>query len=165
MYYLEDDTIAIREPPLRNSGFVGGTFLRRTKIHKTAESYYEAKDFYIGAFVNLNGHAFSLNDADDYTLSYMEGKCYQGWPDSDHEAIIRKLSTIKDAMRLAIMKKDTGTGFMSYSDLEAAVASTGIELSPQAHLTLCRSLDPKRRKRIPITRIVKKLENPPSPFV
>jgi len=160
MYYLEDNTIAIREPPLRNSGFVGGTFLRRTKIHKTAEEYYQPNDFYVGAYVNLNGHSFTLTEGDSYTLSYMESKCYQGWPDSDWEAIFIKLSKIKEAMRLAIMKKDNGTGFMSYDDLLMAVKSTGTELSKQAGLTLCRALDSKEKKRIPITRILKKLDNP-----
>lgn len=160
MFYLEDNTIAIREPPLRNSGFVGGTFLRRNKIHKSIEDYYEATDFYVGAFVNLNGHSFELTEADSYTLGYMESKCYNGWPDSDWESILVNLSKYQESMRLAIMKKDNGTGFLSYEDLLGAVKSTGIALSKQAGITLCRSLDPKERKRIPITRILKRLENP-----
>ena len=33
-YYLIDDTIAIREPPLRNSGHIGGSFLLRSRVRK-----------------------------------------------------------------------------------------------------------------------------------
>jgi hypothetical protein len=49
MYYMEDDTIAIREPPIRNSGFQGGNFLSRTKIMKNTEEKYEPYDLFVGA--------------------------------------------------------------------------------------------------------------------
>jgi len=49
MYFLEDDTIAIREPPIRNSGFQGGNFLSRTKIMKNVEERFDPYDLYVGA--------------------------------------------------------------------------------------------------------------------
>jgi len=45
-YFMEDDTIAIQEPPIRNSGFGGGQFLARTKIMKNTEDKYTPYDLH-----------------------------------------------------------------------------------------------------------------------
>jgi len=57
-FFLEDDTIAIHEPPIRNSGFVGGQFLRRQPIN-----HISASDMYLGNVVEVVGHRFLLQDA------------------------------------------------------------------------------------------------------
>ena len=48
--------ISIFEPPVRNSGIIGGKFLGRTKVVKPFSSadnpiYYGPSDFFIGAVV------------------------------------------------------------------------------------------------------------------
>ena len=37
--------------------------------------YYEPKDFYIGARINLSGFHFQITSADEYALRYMELNC------------------------------------------------------------------------------------------
>ena len=44
MLFLEDDTITIREPPLRNSGHIGGNFLCRSRVKKDEKNYYTPQD-------------------------------------------------------------------------------------------------------------------------
>ncbi|GMH49726.1 hypothetical protein TL16_g00594 [Triparma laevis f. inornata] len=70
-FFLVDNTVQIHEPPKRNSGIVGGSFLSRMKL-RTAEGLITQEYFYVGAEIQLAGHAFILVDADDGTLRHME---------------------------------------------------------------------------------------------
>merc|ERR1712113_1104248 len=56
-FFLTDDTIKVYERPLRNSGFVSGKFLERTKLRNNAKDgkWFHAEDFYVGATVLING--------------------------------------------------------------------------------------------------------------
>ncbi|KAM6323528.1 EF-hand domain-containing protein 1 [Aegotheles albertisi] len=78
-YSLSDDMISIYEPPVRNSGIIGGKYLRKTRVAKpgsTTENatYYQPSDLTIGATVEVFGHRFVVTDADEYVLNYMESK-------------------------------------------------------------------------------------------
>ena len=80
-YFLSDGTCAIREPPLRNSGHVGGSFSKRHRVEKPARmqtlvpkpvsassafeaapvtAYYEASDLYVGATIEFVGKVFEV---------------------------------------------------------------------------------------------------------
>ncbi|XP_005502918.2 EF-hand domain-containing protein 1 [Columba livia] len=76
-YFLSDDMISIYEPPVRNSGIIGGKYLRKTRVAKpgsTTENatYYEPSDLIIGSTIEVFGHRFVITDADEYVLNYME---------------------------------------------------------------------------------------------
>lgn len=79
-YYLADDTIQIYEIPRRNSGFMGGEFLKRARVPLPGQEkfssarpeYYRANDFYIGARLSFKDHNFHIISADEFTLLYME---------------------------------------------------------------------------------------------
>ncbi|KAH0621819.1 hypothetical protein JD844_023461 [Phrynosoma platyrhinos] len=76
-YCLATDMISIYEPPVRNSGIIGGKYLGKTRVPKPGSStenpvYYGPSDFTIGALVEVFGHRFIIVDADEYVLSYME---------------------------------------------------------------------------------------------
>uniref|UniRef100_A0A8D0GP64 EF-hand domain containing 1 n=1 Tax=Sphenodon punctatus TaxID=8508 RepID=A0A8D0GP64_SPHPU len=76
-YFLSTDMISIYEPPIRNSGIIGGKYLGKTKVPKpgsTTENpmYYEPADLTIGAMVEVFGHRFIITDADEYVLNYLE---------------------------------------------------------------------------------------------
>eukprot|EP00736_Rhodelphis_marinus_P011183 Rmarinus@m.20098 len=71
--YLADDTIAVYEPPERNSGIIGGKFLERGVIKKPgSDERYLSTDFFIGAEVEFHKHRFRITSCDLYTLEYME---------------------------------------------------------------------------------------------
>ena len=55
------------EPPQRNSGVVGGKFLRRDKHRKTEGGWFCHADFYVGAVIPVHGWKFELLDADERT--------------------------------------------------------------------------------------------------
>ncbi|CAK7311486.1 EF-hand domain-containing protein 1 [Vulpes lagopus] len=86
-YFLASDMISIFEPPVRNSGIIGGKYLGRTKVAKpssTAEDpiYYGPTDFFIGAVIEVFGHRFIILDTDAYVLKYMENNAAQYSPEA-----------------------------------------------------------------------------------
>lgn len=69
--------MTIYEPPVRNSGIIGGKFLERTRVAKPSSApdqptFYGPQDFYIGAVVDIFKHRFVIISADEYVLKYME---------------------------------------------------------------------------------------------
>lgn len=90
-YYLQDNTLKIVEPPIRNSGFVGGVFLSRRAIKKANGDLLKETDLYIGAKVQILMHRFLLLDANEGTLYWMEDK---GLPRSNFYHILDKLRPV-----------------------------------------------------------------------
>lgn len=74
---LADGTIKIMEPPIRNSGIIGGLFLSARKVKRPGcdpnmPNYYEPKDFWIGQVVTIYSHRFRIDSADLYVYRYMQ---------------------------------------------------------------------------------------------
>ncbi|TNN62377.1 EF-hand domain-containing protein 1 [Liparis tanakae] len=68
---------SIFEKTTRNSGIIGGKFLKKKRIVKPGSTvdnpeFYSPADFAIGATVEVFGHRFVLTDADRYVLEYLE---------------------------------------------------------------------------------------------
>ena len=78
-FYLSDDTIAVFEPPQRNSGVLGGKYLERGAVKLPGQEifkseftkYYTASDFYIGAKPVFNDVTFIIVGADEYGEFYL----------------------------------------------------------------------------------------------
>uniref|UniRef100_A0A2R8MQY8 EF-hand domain-containing protein 1 n=1 Tax=Callithrix jacchus TaxID=9483 RepID=A0A2R8MQY8_CALJA len=86
-YFLATDMISIFEPPVRNSGIIGGKYLGRTKVVKPYSTvdnpiYYGPGDFFIGAVIEVFGHRFIILDTDEYVLKYMESNAAQYSPEA-----------------------------------------------------------------------------------
>jgi EF-hand domain-containing protein 1 len=74
-YYMQDNTIKIQEPPVRNSGFVGGLFLSRRKVKRSGGGgYMDQHDFQVGATVQVLTHKFIIEGANDFTLRWLESQ-------------------------------------------------------------------------------------------
>lgn len=72
MYFVVDGTLKILEPPVRNSGFTGGTFLSR-RVHKLSNGEtFNENHMYIGAKVSIMNNLFLLHETNDSTLHWME---------------------------------------------------------------------------------------------
>ena len=69
-YYLNDNSLQIYEPPIRNSGMYEGKFLERNQYKKQDGTIYKPEDLVIGYDVKINGHWFHISDCDDFTKKW-----------------------------------------------------------------------------------------------
>lgn len=72
MFYMNDETVQIHEPPCRNSGVLGGKFLRRDKWKNSAGELLSPKDCQIGGQIVINGYNFAVTGADEATIKWVE---------------------------------------------------------------------------------------------
>uniref|UniRef100_A0A670YAK6 EF-hand domain containing 1 n=1 Tax=Pseudonaja textilis TaxID=8673 RepID=A0A670YAK6_PSETE len=113
-YCLATDMISIYEPPMRNSGIIGGKYLGKTRIAKPGSCtdnpvYYEPADLTIGAMIEVFGHRFIIVDADHYVLNYMESNL-ESFPASVVQSMRNhfapRMAAIEELKRLASNEPD-----------------------------------------------------------
>ena len=71
LFFLEDDTIQIYEPRVKNSGIPQGTFLRRHRAKKDDDTYITVGDFHIGEEFTLYGRTYFIQEADKFTHDFL----------------------------------------------------------------------------------------------
>jgi hypothetical protein len=73
-FYLQDDSISVYEPAVKNSGIIEGPFLRRNKYKNVDKNneWITPTDLGIGADVKINGYSYHVVSCDDYTKSYLQ---------------------------------------------------------------------------------------------
>lgn len=72
-FYLNNDTLSVFEKFERNSGFIGGKFLERTRLkNPDTATYYKAADFAVGQILTINQYKYKLVEADEYTKKFMD---------------------------------------------------------------------------------------------
>ena len=79
-YFLADDTVAVFEPPQKNSGIVGGKFLERGRIKKPqSHEYYCQADFYTGCVLEFHCWKFVVYQVSAPVKSSRVAKVVDGW--------------------------------------------------------------------------------------
>ena len=88
-FFLEDNSLAVFEPPVMNSGYPGGKYLERRPSRKSAGSnvFLRGRDCFVGAMLEIKGTWMRLNAADEATLSIMEARPKE-FPGSDANAVV-----------------------------------------------------------------------------
>ena len=158
-FFLEDDTLAIREPPMRNSGVVGGNFLRRQGLKKPDDDKYGPGDFFVGAVCDINCHKFVLLDADEYTYRLMENDP-KTFPLSDFHTIAFKLKEKAEAIRQFFLKENIEK--LDFSTMERCLNSyCGLKLKKQQIVGVWRKLDKRGRGHVSYTKLIRLAEKLP----
>eukprot|EP00937_MAST-01D_sp_MAST-1D-sp2_P000269 g269.t1 len=121
MVFMADGTVQVQEPPIRNSGIVGGKFMSRRKL---AAGEAAVGDFYVGARVVVGGHTFSVTGADEKTLAYCAARPAR-FPLFDAARVARELA-----------------GRLWSSDKERVGAAMRDNLAPAAYVEELRALFP-----------------------
>jgi hypothetical protein len=71
LYFLEDDSISVIEPPVENSGFPQSVFIRRQRLVKEDEgqsqAYYTVRDFNVGLNMTFYERTFRIVSCDVFT--------------------------------------------------------------------------------------------------
>ncbi|XP_043918320.1 EF-hand domain-containing protein 1 [Protopterus annectens] len=72
-YYLEDDSIAIMEPQIENSGIPQGKLIKRQRLPKNERGdHYHWKDLNVAMSIIVYGKVFRITDCDKFTKDFME---------------------------------------------------------------------------------------------
>jgi hypothetical protein len=80
-FYLEDDTVGVFEEVRRNSGIVGGNFLKRGVYMNSLPPDgneprpFVATDIYLGNVISLNGYEMQITEMDDMSVRFCEENC------------------------------------------------------------------------------------------
>jgi hypothetical protein len=123
--------VQIREPPCRNSGFLGGKFLARTKLATHGKIKHALTDFYVGAALMFCAHEFSITDADEFTLRHMETHSFH-WTHSDILLIVPKLQSRLTALKTRLATATSiVSGRIPYHVLEESIHEAQIGLIKQ----------------------------------
>lgn len=161
-YHLYDDTISVYEPPLRNSGIIGGKFLERGVVRKPGSwQNYKAPEFYVGAVVELNNRLFELTEADNFTYKVMEENPAD-FPFSDFRRVIDRLCSQAEGkgeeLRTAFIDMDVdGSGHLNEEELHSALTSVDISLEKQEIITIIRHFDVNHDGRLSIEKLLSEL--------
>lgn len=74
-YYLEDDSIAVVEPPVSNSGIPQGKLIKRQRLPKNdLGECWHWKDLNIGIDVSIYGKMFHIYNCDQWTKEFMSSE-------------------------------------------------------------------------------------------
>lgn len=152
-FFMEDDTIAIREPPVRNSGVMGGNFLRRQTMKHENGRYYAAKDMYVGNIVDIVGHQFLLLNADEYSYRLMECDD-RTFPFSNFARLHEMITSKHDEIKSYFMNYE-GDGVLDQDGLAKCCDSLGLKLNTQEIITIWRKLDKKGKGKVAFTKFIK----------
>ncbi|KAJ3166475.1 EF-hand domain-containing protein 1 [Geranomyces variabilis] len=71
LYYVEDDSIAVVEPPVENSGIPQGVLIKRQRLPKSSTEFFTVRDFNLATNVTFYGKTFRVVDCDAFTRRYM----------------------------------------------------------------------------------------------
>ncbi|XP_034937348.1 EF-hand domain-containing protein 1-like [Chelonus insularis] len=71
IYFLEDDTMSVMEPPVDNAGFKQGKLVKRSKIPQTNGKYYHWKDLNVGLDITIYGVVYHTVDCDQFTKEFL----------------------------------------------------------------------------------------------
>ncbi|XP_074657538.1 EF-hand domain-containing family member C2-like [Tubulanus polymorphus] len=149
-YFLSDDTVQVFEPPVRNSGIIGGKFLERGKMKKPNQprystqpaEFYTATDFFVGANVEFNCHKFILIDADEYAFAFME-MFPDSFPKASVKHVMKRLGELikgkEDEIASFFRRNDAdGRGVVGYDQFYSLMVQLVPGITHQEIMTLAR---------------------------
>lgn len=144
-YMLASDRFNIYEPPVRNSGVMGGKWMEPCAVKMPgSQEFYKSYDLQVGAVLEFRKHRFKLIEADEYTLGYMERNRYPG---SDLGKIVDKLkkkfAQSSSGVRQAFLRLDVdNSGGLEADEFGEVCRQLGFGLTPQEVISVMRAFDP-----------------------
>eukprot|EP00931_Biecheleriopsis_adriatica_P081642 TRINITY_DN54_c0_g1_i2.p1 TRINITY_DN54_c0_g1~~TRINITY_DN54_c0_g1_i2.p1 ORF type:complete len:770 (+),score=180.35 TRINITY_DN54_c0_g1_i2:78-2312(+) len=148
-FYLQDDTLAIHEPPQRNLGIVTGRFLEKgIHLNQLTGSLFQPNDLLPGNFVKVYNNEFYIMDMDEYSKKVFEN------PDAllrnfDLEAVMQKLREsmrqqfpqVRDIFRRFDSDHD---GVLCIQEFQQALEKFGFQLGPEDVLKIMKHFDSRK---------------------
>eukprot|EP01042_Synura_sphagnicola_P001559 gene1559-1806_t len=173
-FFVTDGTIKVHEIPARNSGFVGGVFLSRSKLRGPDQEYVTERSLYLGGTVILQKHKFHILQSNESTLKWMEARS-DSLPKSNVSAVLDKLrcnesfwSDAQSGSLLAGLSRldRAGSGRISGDALRSLVQDYGLygdvddKLTEHEVVTLIRGMGGKETGEVLYEKFVSELLEP-----
>eukprot|EP00913_Durusdinium_trenchii_P012387 g11628.t1 len=156
-FYLQDDTLAIHEPPQRNMGIVTGRFLEKgIHLNQITGAFFQPNDLLPGNVIKVYNNEMLILDMDEYSRKVFE----------DPDTLLRKfdldplaanrcvsvLQKLRDSMRQQyplirdIFRRFDGDhdGVLTVSEFQQALEKFGFQLGPEDVLKIMRHFDSRR---------------------
>ncbi|XP_060947992.1 EF-hand domain-containing protein 1-like [Limanda limanda] len=74
-YYLEDDSMLLFEPRVKNTGLLQGRLLKRQRVpHKERGDHYHYKDLNVDIDLDVYGVTFHITHCDEFTKEFMKSE-------------------------------------------------------------------------------------------
>jgi len=162
-FFRSDDSLKIYECRCSNSGFLGGKFLERSRLkNPDTGKYFEPTEFFVGCELTINGFSFKFIEADESTLSHMEGDC-ENFAMANPEKILKRLadklwdrnSRRTDTFRLIDTNHDSKITVGEFNEM---MKMYGWNLNEHELLTLWRRYDVNNKGFIKCAEFFKVLE-------
>ena len=72
-FFLVDDQMSIHEPPVRNSGIIGGRYLEKgVYLNELTKRIFKQTDLKVGNVFQILGRRFILEECDDFTSNLLD---------------------------------------------------------------------------------------------
>ncbi|KAI9141005.1 hypothetical protein BKA69DRAFT_1167065 [Paraphysoderma sedebokerense] len=116
LYYIEDDSITVVEPPIENSGILQGVLIKRQKLKKNENEFYTIRDFNLGVNVTFHGKTFRIVECDKFTEGYMENKLHIKLNPPEHMPVDKYIESRTKPHRVAnlVNKSDKLQKFLAH---------------------------------------------------
>ncbi|KAH7947697.1 hypothetical protein HPB52_015207 [Rhipicephalus sanguineus] len=118
-YFLEDDSISVREPKQENSGLSQGCVLRRHRIRKSDGRCFHWSDLNVGNAISLYGITYKIVNCDKFTRDYLrqqgvEVRPPEPLPEDPYTASRRSLSQQQRKLHTTKSQRDKLWRFLRY---------------------------------------------------
>mmetsp|Transcript_24053 Transcript_24053/g.78246 ORF Transcript_24053/g.78246 Transcript_24053/m.78246 type:complete len:272 (+) Transcript_24053:1270-2085(+) len=143
-YFMGDGSLSIYEPPIQNSGFVGGKFLERQRVirHKAKfGDWMTEQDLLIElpGTVWINNYPFSLLETDKFTLRYIHKGKLDNIVSIDliHQKMRNKVQGMsREIMNVFRLIDEEQSGAVSLDDLVNVIRKFNFELDEDEIIAL-----------------------------
>lgn len=162
---MADDTISIFEPAVQNSGISSGKFLERGKIAKpvpdpkiNTTNYYKYCDLHVGAILDIHGRRFLLEEADEYTHTYMENNKHiflMADIDILMESLGKQITVSKEDLSEIMKKYSVREGVLDANGLVLVVRELGLKYSDHQGIALKRWLQREKGNLVHMDDLIK----------
>jgi hypothetical protein len=150
-FFMGDGSVSVYEPPIQNSGFMGGKFLERQRVLRRgfkmgSGEWMDKGDFLVDlpASVWINNFPFVLMDADKFTLRYIhEGRQFVD-VNAVHERVRKGARSAGDVLKAFRVMDPKGTGRVSLETLVMVLRKFSADLDEDELVALITHWDSAR---------------------
>lgn len=137
-FYLADQTLAVYEEHVPNSGFTAGRFYQRARaVDSKTHKQFNPTNFYVGARIHLGGREFEMIEAAGNTFRLMEEHANE-FPEADIDVVSKRVKETDFISQLQL-HDPANSGKVPIEVASELLAQCSGKITPHAAMTLKRA--------------------------